>query len=242
MGYQRDLAEIHHLHYDEVARSAAIELVSRLQRLGVHEGLVLDLGCGSGVTAAALTDAGYDVLGIDISPAMIALAEQTAPKATFRCQSLFDTEIPECVAVIAISEAINYVFDERISHQQIADLLGRIHQRLATDGLVMLDVATPDRIGPGEVTELRVDGEDYLILVRAEGSENGRRLTRDITLFRADGDRWRRSDEQHVQLLFTPELVTEELLSAGFHVDVLSTYADYAFPKGWNGFLGRKRS
>jgi predicted TPR repeat methyltransferase len=37
--------------------------------------LIVELGCGSGLTAEVLHQAGYQVLGIDISEAMIAIAQ-----------------------------------------------------------------------------------------------------------------------------------------------------------------------
>ncbi|MGH1504499.1 MAG: class I SAM-dependent DNA methyltransferase [Acidimicrobiales bacterium] len=242
MGYETDLAEIHHLHYDQVARSAADELIERLGAAGITSGLVVDLGCGSGVTASLLTKAGFDVFGVDLSPDMIELAKAEAPQATFECASLFDVEIPSCVAVTAISEAVNYAFDGVTSEGTIAALAQRIHDALQPNGLVMLDVATPDRAEAGSVVERRFEGDDYVILVRAEASASGRRLVRDITLFREAGELWRRSDERHEQVLYTPEMVSEVLLEAGFWVEVLSSYADFVFPAGWNGFVGSKRA
>ncbi|WP_394616681.1 class I SAM-dependent methyltransferase [Lentzea sp. JNUCC 0626] len=54
-----------------------------LERTGVTHGTnVLDLACGSGEFCAAATEAGATATGIDISPAMIALARQ-ASTATF---------------------------------------------------------------------------------------------------------------------------------------------------------------
>ena len=58
-------------------------MLTLLRRHGVPNGLVVDLGCGSGRFAAALGEAGYQVLGVDLSPAMIRLAKKRAPGARF---------------------------------------------------------------------------------------------------------------------------------------------------------------
>lgn len=47
------------------------------------EGIVVDLGCGSGIWTTALADSGYEVVGVDISPAMIEIACQRVPEARF---------------------------------------------------------------------------------------------------------------------------------------------------------------
>src|SRR5262245_42108156 len=108
--YGTDLAYIHHVGFAGFARAAAPGLLRILRRHRVH-GTVVDLGCGSGVWAGALSDAGYDVVGIDLSPAMVRLARRTAPKALFRRGSLFGAAIPRCGAVTAIGECLNYGTD-----------------------------------------------------------------------------------------------------------------------------------
>merc|ERR1712137_627474 len=39
--------------------------------------LLLDLGCGSGLSGEIITDAGHDWIGLDISPSMLAVAQET---------------------------------------------------------------------------------------------------------------------------------------------------------------------
>jgi SAM-dependent methyltransferase len=73
---------------------------------------VVELGCGSGITARRLTDAGHDVLGIDQSAPLIALARERAPGARFTVGSFVTEPLPECDAVLAIGEVLNYLFDE----------------------------------------------------------------------------------------------------------------------------------
>ena len=75
-GYSEDLAYIHDAGYGDFARGAAPALLGALRAHGITTGRVVDLGCGSGIWAALLLDAGYEVLGIDISPAMIRLAKK----------------------------------------------------------------------------------------------------------------------------------------------------------------------
>lgn len=68
-------------HYD---RPAMLELVGDVLRKRV-----LDAGCGPGLYAERLVDKGATVLGIDNSPAMVALARAPVPEsATFRVHDL----------------------------------------------------------------------------------------------------------------------------------------------------------
>ena len=86
--YRDDLAFIHDAGFGGMARAAGPVLVNALRKRGFDGGLVVDLGCGSGILSQAMAEAGYDVLGIDISPAMIALARERVPTGTFRVGSL----------------------------------------------------------------------------------------------------------------------------------------------------------
>jgi SAM-dependent methyltransferase len=93
-GYLEDLAYVHDAGYVAVAEAGARALIELLGKRGVDRGLVVELGCGSGASSRLLTEAGYDVVGIDASPAMIELARRRAPRAAFRIGSLIDARLP----------------------------------------------------------------------------------------------------------------------------------------------------
>src|SRR5215510_2480037 len=72
--YSADLAFVHDAGFGELAQRSAPDIVRILRARGIARGHVVELGCGSGITARHLTDRGYAVTGIDVSRAMIRLA------------------------------------------------------------------------------------------------------------------------------------------------------------------------
>jgi SAM-dependent methyltransferase len=114
-----------------------------LDRNGIRDGLVVDLGCGSGLLARELVDAGYRVLGIDFSDAMIELSRNRVPEAVFSVGSLFEAEIPRCQAVTAVNEVLNYLFDAENEEMGLGHLFRRA---LVPGGVFVFDV-----LGPGQV-------------------------------------------------------------------------------------------
>src|SRR4249920_1412740 len=105
--YGAEQAGIHHREFGRLAGRAADLLTRELVAAGLASGTVVDLGCGSGILARRMTDAGYDVLGVDVSAAMLDLARQEAPRARFVQGSLLDAELPaSAVAVTATGEAL----------------------------------------------------------------------------------------------------------------------------------------
>ena len=80
--YDDDLARTHDEGFtDFVARAGIVEL---LHECSIDAGYVLDLGCGSGVLARQLFDAGFEVTGIDASRAMIEIARGARTRGHFR--------------------------------------------------------------------------------------------------------------------------------------------------------------
>src|SRR5262245_20468433 len=74
--YRDDLAVVHAEGFSAHAQAAALVLVEALRRRGIDRGLVVDMGCGSGPLSGAVVAAGYDALGVDLSPSMVALARR----------------------------------------------------------------------------------------------------------------------------------------------------------------------
>ena len=67
--YRRDLARVHHLGYGFHADACAPGILALLEPLRERGGLVLELGCGSGLLMRHLTQAGHRVVATDASPA-----------------------------------------------------------------------------------------------------------------------------------------------------------------------------
>jgi SAM-dependent methyltransferase len=238
--YRDDLAYIHDAGFGGFARNAAPVLLAELRRRRVDRGLVIDLGCGSGILAEAVSAAGYDVLGIDISPAFIARARQRVPGGQFRVGSLLTAELPPCVAVAAVGECVNYLFDPGHSEEALVRLFGRVFDALEPGGPLLFDVAGPGRVpGPG-VQRSHAEGEDWAVLVAVEEDQPSRLLTRRITSFRKVGDLYRRDHEVHTQRLLPRDEVAAWLREAGFQVEALDGYGPMSFPTGSAGFLARK--
>ena len=102
--------------------------MNALRRRRIIDGLVIDLGCGSGILSGVIFGFGYRILGIDISEGMVALACKHVPGGEFRAESLLATELPRCVAVAAVGECLNYLFDPRNTKTKLVKLFRRIYR------------------------------------------------------------------------------------------------------------------
>ncbi len=236
--YEEDLAFIHDRGFGRFARGSAPGLLELFHRHGITDGLVVDLGCGSGIWARALTEAGHAVVGVDLSPAMIELARRQAPRARFHVASFLDFPLPPCRAVTALGEVFNYLFDPNNSLRTLRQVCGRIFDALSPGGLLVFDVAVPGRCR--RAMQRFWEEADWTCLVDYRPDRAGRRLTRRIISFRKLGDTYRRHEETHVQQLYPASRMAGMLRKVGFRVRMVRSYGSYALNPGVAGFVARK--
>jgi SAM-dependent methyltransferase len=249
--YGEDQAMIHHREFGDLALSAADLVIDELRRNGLESGTVVDLGCGSGILARAVSEAGYRVLGVDLSPHMVELARAEAPLAEISCGSVHDAEVPPAVAVTAVGEVLNYATDARPGLEALASLAGRVAAALAPGGLFVFDVAMRGRHGPAGQRTVFHDREDWSLVMAAD--EHDQTLDRRIVVFRrtpsADGPGagfYRRTDEHHVLRLYEAPEIERVLVDAGLDVERRAGYGQSATrstpASGWGVFVARARS
>lgn len=222
--YREELAWIHHTGFSEFAESIAPWLTTILP----PRGFVVELGCGSGVLARELTRAGFRVLGIDASPAMIALARATAPEAEFEIGSFSDAVIPDCDAIVAAGEVLN--------HGRIQDVARFMHRAAKQTPLLVFDVAERDSYP--EHDEVRLGGENWSVIVIKD--KDGSRLRRRVLTFREIDGETRRSEERHELELFESAEIFSLLQAEGFRVRRRRSYGSRALPAGHALYIARR--
>lgn len=232
-GYGPVLSAVHDAGFGFLAEAAADELLSLLDGSGHRSGLVVDLGCGSGILAERLTAAGYGVLGVDLSPGMLEIARRRAPSARFVAGSFVDVEIPDCVAVAAIGEVLGYAIDPRAGVAALGPLFTRIATALTPGGVFLFDVAGPGRAGPAPAHRWS-EGDGWVCCAAA--TEDDGVLERRIVAFTRTATGWERTDETHRLHLLAPGDVMAALGAAGLAARPLPAYGTFAFPPGWTAY------
>lgn len=236
--YQSDLAYIHDTGFGAFAKGLAPGLLKLLRQHGLTGGLVVDLGCGSGIWASELVKAGYQVLGVDLSPAMIELARQRVPQAQFHVDSFLSFPLPVCQAVTALGEVFNYRFDPRNSLPALRRVCKGIFAALTPGGLLVFDVAQPGR--SKGLTQRFVEGKDWTCLVEFRHDVAKQQLTRRIVSFRQVGDTYRRQEEIHPQQLYPRTKIAEMLRGIGYRVRPMRSYGNHPLHPKVVAFAARK--
>ena len=133
--------------YDSAARAYADHLASELagKPLDRHllnrfaeevrgRGLVADLGCGPGHVARYLHDQGVTVVGIDLSPEMIAQAQRLNPGLDFKVDDMRKLGLPDAslAGVIAFYSIVHFEPGE------LTAVMAELRRALAPGGLVLV--------------------------------------------------------------------------------------------------------
>jgi len=222
--YREDLAYFHDVGHADFALRSAPGILGILRDNGIPDGLVVDLGCGSGLWARELLRAGCGVLGIDISAAMVEIAREKAPGAEFRVGSLFEVPIPPCDAVTAVGEVFNYLFDPENEKRGLEGVFGRVYGALRPGGVFVFDVLGPGQVPPGTTARGCRVGEDWAVFSEREEDAGRGTMERNIVSFRKVGEHYRRKVEVHRVRLYEPYEVADGLDRAGFEVRTMDSY------------------
>lgn len=128
--------------------------------LGVEKGaVILDLACGSGQHAVELASRGYNVVGYDLSLAMLARAADEAQerqqKLNFLQGDMREMAFEEMFdGVYCWSTSFGYFDDERN-----LSVLQRIHRALRQGGMLLLDVINRDYVAPRSPSLVWFEGD-----------------------------------------------------------------------------------
>jgi SAM-dependent methyltransferase len=236
--YRRDLALVHHLGFGFHADACAPGILALLEPVRARGGLVVELGCGSGLLTRYLVDAGHQVIATDASPAMLDLARQTVPDARAVLQVVLpDDAIPEADAVVGVGHVLNYLPDE----QSVARALAAVARALRPGGLLALDLCDI------EWGEVRRDAPgagrmgDGWAIVTEFSVPRPERFVRQIATFLEEPDgSWRRDDERHENVLVDTARIPALLAGHGVEATVAPSFGSEQLPAGLYAIKGRR--
>lgn len=199
--------------YDEWAEY----LQSLLMEYGITGGLVLELGCGTGNMTSRMADRGYDMIGIDLSEDMLAIArEKCSGQVLLLQQDMRQMELYGTVsAMYCVCDGMNYL----LKPQDLKDVFVKANNYLDPGGIFVFDVKTryfyQEVLGNRIIAENR---EDASFLWENEYHEETALNEYLLTVYQlADEERdlFSRCDELHYQKAYELEQIRQLIEEAG---------------------------
>lgn len=140
----------------------SLYLINLLKEHGIREGIIAELGCGTGNITQLLAKAGYDMIGIDNSDEMLNIAQNKKYESKLdilylnqdmRSFELYGT----AAAVISICDSINYI----IEYKDLIKVFKLVNNYLDPKGLFIFDLNTKYKyaqMGDSTIAENRENG------------------------------------------------------------------------------------
>lgn len=179
---------------------------------------LLDLCCGTGTLTLLLAARGYEMIGVDASPDMLAVAEEKALETRcavppmFLCQEAGELDLYGTVdGALCSLDGMNYLPPE-----ELPELLRRLHLFIAPGGIFAFDFHSPAHLRELDGDTFVDEREDLLCLWRGEFDEEENALVYGMDIFRREGALWRREEEEHVEYAHEPDSLRALLEQSGF--------------------------
>ena len=219
-------ASVYDTFMDNVPYEAWSEYLADLfQDYNIEDGLLLDLGCGTGKLTRLMEAKGYDMIGVDYSYEMLAIAkEQSEESILYLLQDMREFELYGTVrGIYSACDSLNYILEE----DELREVFRLVNNYLDPGGVFVFDLNTPFKykvlLAENTFAETREEGsfiwENYFD--EEEGiNEYG------LTLYiKEEEERFQRFQEIHYQKSYDLETVQRLLEEAG--MEFLAAYDAY---------------
>ena len=215
-------AEVYDTFMDNVPYEEwADYLEDRLKEYGVKDGLVLELGCGTGSMTELLAEKGYDMIGVDNSEDMLEIAMEKRIESghdiLYLLQNMQEFELYGTVrAIVSVCDCVNYVTEKN----ELQEVFRLVNNYLDPQGIFIFDFNTvykyKEVMGDTVIAEDR--GECSFIWDNYYYDEE-KINEYDLTLFiREEGKEknlYRKYQETHYQRGYTLDEMKELIQSSG---------------------------
>lgn len=194
-------------------------VIGLLKEYGIQDGLVLDLGCGTGNMTELLAGAGYDMIGIDNAEEMLEIAMEKREKSghdiLYLLQDMREFELYGTVrAIVSICDSINYITDE----EDLLQVFRLANNYLDPQGIFVFDFNTiykySEVLGDQTIAE---DRDACSFIWDNYYYEDERMNEYELSLFikEPESDLYRKYQETHYQKAYDLETIKGLIKEAG---------------------------
>ena len=229
MAAYESFARVYDELMDEVPYDAWCSfLKDRLSEEGIHDGLALELGCGTGRMMEKMAEAGFDMIGVDSSLDMLQIARERSGSLPYPLlylqQDMREFELYGTVrTVFSICDSLNYILDP----EELTQVFRLVSNYLDPGGIFLFDFNTEHKYRDvmGETT-IAEDREDVSFIWYNEYDREEHLNYIDLNVFvKEEEDLYRKFTEQHVQRGYELEEMKRLIEKSG--LAFLAAFDDY---------------
>ena len=196
-------------------------LTGLLREYGISEGLLLDMGCGTGNVTERLAACGYDMIGIDNSEEMLMEARNKVAESgadiLYLLQDMRSFELYGTVAaVVSICDSMNYILEK----SDLKEVFRLVNNYLDPGGIFIFDFNTPYKYQYIMGDQVIAENRDECSFIWENGFDEDAQVNiYDLTIFiQEEGDLFRRYQETHYQKAWSANDFIQAAEQAGMKV------------------------
>ena len=212
-------ASVYDIFMDNIPYEEWAEYITELlKEYDIHDGLVLDLGCGTGSMTELLAEKGYDMIGVDNAEEMLEIAmEKRAVSGydiLYLLQDMREFELYGTVrAIVSVCDSINYILEE----EELFEVFRLVNNYLDPKGVFVFDFNTTykyrDVLGDATIAESR---EDCSFIWDNYYYEEEQINEYELSLFIKEEDNlYRKYQETHLQKAYDLDTIKELVEKSG---------------------------
>lgn len=196
-------------------------LLAKTRQTFEHHGLkppgpILDLACGTGLLTTELAKDGWQMIGLDLSEAMLQQARQKGsfsdnPQWITGDMRDFELETPPA-AILCYYDSLNHL----LSEADLARCLSAVHRNLPEGGRFLFDLNTPDTYRHLWTGSDIYEGPNYRLHFQMSFDENTQRAVAHITAEEHTEEGLQVTADQVSEQYYPPSAITRLLKQAGF--------------------------
>lgn len=212
-------ASVYDLFMDNIPYGQWAEYIgSLLKEQGILDGLVLELGCGTGSITQLLAEKGYDMIGVDCSPEMLQAAVEKRDGSgldiLYLLQDMREFELYGTVrAVVCVCDSLNYITEQ----EELLQVFRLVNNYLDPGGIFIFDLNTVYKYGEilGDCT-IAEDREEASFIWENEFDREERLNIYQLSVFLREGNGlYSKHEEVHCQKAYELDEVLRLLGKAG---------------------------
>lgn len=227
MDTYKSFAQVYDLFMSDVKYKDWIRYLNEIwTKYNLSPKLIAELGCGTGNITVELAKQGYDMIGIDISEDMLAIAKEKSDNLNilYLLQDMTEFELYGTVdCIISLCDSINYITDE----DDLLSVFKLVNNYLNPKGLFIFDINTEYKFKNlfSDNTFAQTD-EDACYIWENFYDEDKKLNEYYMNFFiKQDNNRYKRFEEIHCEKAYSVQMIKDLLNTSGLKLlDVFDAF------------------
>lgn len=229
MDTYKSFAQVYDLFMSDIEYKDWIKYLNKIwAKYNLSPKLIAELGCGTGNITIELARQGYDMIGIDISEDMLAIAKKKSNDSNilYLLQDMTEFELYGTVdCIISLCDSINYITDEN----DLLKVFKLVNNYLNPKGLFIFDINTEYKFKKFFSDNTFAQTDEEACYIWENFYDEDKKINEYYMNFfiKQDNNNYKRFEEIHYEKAYSVQIIEELLNKSG--LKLLNVFDAFTF-------------